>query len=236
VTRRWSVLFALLCIAASGGCGEDVASTGDADPAPWAEVEPGRPATAPSQLREVGTDASELVQGRTGPGGRPFEVALRSVENRFSHSRRIGNRTFELGLRVRRPELSQYPCSSCHLHEGVVLSEERAEDVHRDIQPVHPEETGATCGTCHADFDVEQLLLRSGETTSFDHAYRLCAQCHFQQVDAWAGGAHGKRLDGWQGPRVVMGCADCHDPHQPALEKRIPFPGPTLPRSGRSGP
>jgi hypothetical protein len=59
----------------------------------------------------------------------------------------------------------------------------------------------------------------------------LCAQCHFSQAAAWAGGGHGKRLDGWQGRRVVMGCADCHDPHKPGLEPRVPFRAPQLQRS-----
>jgi hypothetical protein len=67
---------------------------------------------------------------------------------------------------------------------------------------------------------------------ALDHAYRLCAECHSPQVTAWAAGAHGKRLDGWRGRRVVMGCAECHDPHRPSLEQRIPFRSPTLPSGG----
>ena len=69
-----------------------------------------------------------------------------------------------------------------------------------------------------------------GAPVTLTESYRLCAQCHFQQVEAWAGGGHGKRLDGWQGRRVVMGCGDCHDPHQPAIEKRIPFRAPQIER------
>ena len=60
------------------------------------------------------------------------------------------------------------------------------------------------------------LVARTGERATLDESYRLCAQCHFAQADAWAGGGHGKRLDGWQGRRVVMACTDCHDPHAPA--------------------
>jgi hypothetical protein len=90
------------------------------------------------------------------------------------------------------------------------------------------------CSTCHARDNVERLALKSGERPPLDHAYRLCAQCHFSQLRAWAGGGHGKRLDGWQGRRVVMGCTDCHDPHKPAVEPRIPFRAPRLePREER---
>jgi formate-dependent nitrite reductase cytochrome c552 subunit len=110
------------------------------------------------------------------------------------------------------------------------MAKKRVPDAHQDIRPVHPELTGARCATCHAADDVEQLALESGERATMDESYRLCAQCHFTQVDAWANGAHGKRLDGWQGRRVVMGCADCHDPHQPALQPRIPFRAPQLER------
>jgi hypothetical protein len=78
---------------------------------------------------------------------------------------------------------------------------------------------------------VELLVLENGKRATLDESYRLCADCHFAQVDAWAHGAHGKRLDGWQGRRVVMGCADCHDPHQPALERRIPFRAPQIERT-----
>ena len=60
--------------------------------------------------------------------------------------------------------------------------------------------------------------------------------CHFTETDAWAAGGHGKRLDGWRGRRVVMGCADCHDPHDPAPRPRTPFAGPHLPASGAEHP
>jgi hypothetical protein len=140
--------------------------------------------------------------------------------------------TFQIALRVRTPDRSQYPCTACHVAGGLAVTPTRIADAHQDVQPVHPAETGATCGTCHAADAVDALVLFSGERLTLDHAYRLCAQCHASHVDDWAAGAHGKRLDVWQGPRVVMGCADCHNPHNPALESRNPFPGPQLPNQG----
>ncbi|MGZ5380018.1 MAG: hypothetical protein ACXWD8_19140, partial [Mycobacterium sp.] len=122
----------------------------------------------------------------------------------------------------------QFPCTSCHLGRGMILADKRVKDAHQNIKSVHPVQTGGVCSTCHASDDVELLTLKSGERTTLDHTYRLCAQCHFSQAEAWAGGAHGKRLDGWQGRRVLMGCADCHDPHKPAIESRIPFRAPQL--------
>jgi hypothetical protein len=116
------------------------------------------------------------------------------------------------------------------------MGRERVADAHQNIEPVHPERTGALCSTCHAADDVERLALENGERASLDETYRLCAQCHISQVSAWADGAHGKRLDGWQGPRVVMACPDCHDPHNPALQPRIPFRAPRIERTRSQHP
>jgi hypothetical protein len=183
-------------------------------------------AREPGALWELRT---EPVYGRTGPDGLPFEVALRTP-GAAPHARRFGRHTMTVTLREGVSDLSQYPCTSCHMGRGTVLRDERVPDAHAAIQPTHPQLTGATCATCHAADNVEMLALRTGEQTTLDHAYRICAQCHFAQADAWAAGAHGKRLDGWQGRRVVMGCTDCHDPHAPSLQQRLPFRPPTLRR------
>lgn len=172
--------------------------------------------------------AAEPVHLRTGPGESPFDVSLRTRDADPGLSRTYGRKV--LATALREAVLGTYPCTSCHRGRGI-LERERVADAHRNIEPVHPAETGAACGTCHDARNVERLVLQNGETATLDQAYRLCAQCHFRQVDAWAGGGHGKRLDGWRGPRVIMNCADCHDPHRPGIEKRIPFPGPRLTRS-----
>ena len=216
------------------GCGERDHAAWEA-PAPGADTvrsdaeaaAAGLTATLePGALKTVQTAPVELWRG---PGGRPFEVALRTSELESGHTRRFGSITLPTALRTR--ALGEYPCTSCHLGRRVVMADKRIADAHQNIQPVHPEQTGALCSTCHAADNVELLALESGERATLDHGYRLCAQCHFAQVDAWADGAHGKRLDGWQGRRVLMGCADCHDPHQPALEPRIPFRAPQIERT-----
>jgi len=184
-------------------------------------------ALAPGSLT---TMATAPVTPWTGPGGRPFEVTLRTADPVSALARRFGTITLRTSLRARAPDLGQYPCTSCHLGRRMALADERVADAHQNIKPVHPAQTGAVCSTCHAADNVEFLALKSGDRVTLDHAYRLCAQCHFSQAEAWAGGAHGKRLDGWQGRRVVMGCADCHDPHKPALEPRIPFRAPQIER------
>jgi hypothetical protein len=220
-------------IVAATGC-----SPGEAAPAPnlkKAYPKDGAVAAAPRDDRQPGhltTVEGETVIGRTGPDGAPFEVAVRTRGEGTHLDRRFGALTLELGARVGSPGISQYPCSACHVDGDVKADIDRVADAHHDIQPLHPHETGASCTGCHAPDNVELLVLGSGERATLDHAYRLCAQCHSPQVTDWAAGAHGKRLDGWQGRRVVMGCADCHDPHRPALDRRIPFRPPLIPRSG----
>ena len=171
------------------------------------------------------------VEHWQGPGNRPFEVALRSAAPEAGHERMFGTITLPIALRSRAAAISQYPCTSCHQGRKVVMANQRIGDAHNNIQPVHPEQTGAVCSTCHSPDDVQLLTLKSGERATLDESYRLCAQCHFPEAKAWAGGGHGKRLDGWQGRRVVMACADCHDPHKPAVQVRIPFRAPQIERT-----
>jgi len=171
------------------------------------------------------------VERWKGPGDRPFEVALRSAAGEAGHSRMFGKITLPIALRSRAAAISQYPCTSCHLGRKVVMTNQRISDAHNNIQPEHPQQLGAECSTCHSADNVELLALENGERTTLDESYRLCAQCHFPEAEAWAGGAHGKRLDGWQGRRVVMACTDCHDPHKPAVQARIPFRAPQIERT-----
>ena len=176
---------------------------------------------------------SALVEDRLGPGGTPFEVARRTSE-RVGHQRTIGRTTYSIALRSE--NLTYYPCSSCHVAGRPAIHDERVVDVHQDIQPVHPAENNAVCSACHVTDNPEWLTLAGLDPVPLNEAYRLCAQCHFIQVAAWSGGAHGKRLDTWRGPRVVMNCTDCHNPHDPGIPTRIPFPGPRIPRTGPKQP
>lgn len=185
--------------------------------------------TLPSAL--AGVAIEEVLGDWTGPGGQPFYLAARSGSETDYRYRQIGRESWYLALRLSPPPLRTEPCTPCHGVQGVVESpvEAEAEEVHQNIRPVHPNETGAQCQTCHSAEDPGQLQLERGETVPVAHAYQLCAQCHFPQVESWAYGAHGKRLVGWRGRRVVMGCADCHDPHTPGTERRAPFGGLQLP-------
>jgi hypothetical protein len=205
--------------------GTKVSQVDSATAARYAALEPGLLATV----------QTVPVKRWTGPGGRPFEIVLRSASREAGHARPFGSITLPIALRTKAASLEQYPCTSCHLGRKVKMTNDRIEDAHNNIKPIHPDQTGAVCSTCHSADDVELLTLKSGEKATLDESYQLCAQCHFQQAEAWAGGGHGKRLDGWEGRRVVMACADCHDPHNPAVPTRIPFRAPQLEPTGSYG-
>jgi hypothetical protein len=227
--RRLSLLTALwiACAPASACHDRDSARVADKPLPILPQDTAGKSTLEPGILATV---AAAPVSNWKGSGNKPFEVAVRTVDPVSSTSRRFGTITLRTALRARAPDIGQFPCTSCHLGRAIVMTDDRVKDAHQNIKPVHPKQTGALCSTCHAADNVELLALKSGERATLDHTYRLCAQCHFSQAEAWAGGAHGKRLDGWQGRRVVLGCADCHDPHKPGIEKRVPFRAPQLER------
>ncbi len=137
---------------------------------------------------------------------------------------------------VRKDEITQYPCSNCHIAplttrqaEGQERTTQAGESqdagaakAHWDIMIEHAETSVMNCTTCHTADDMDALHTLTGDVVDFNHSYQLCAQCHGQQHEDWLGGAHGKRVGGWAPPRVVENCVECHNPHQPAWDIRWP--------------
>lgn len=131
------------------------------------------------------------------------------------------------GVALRTPHIGQFPCASCH--DGGQKAQVK---MHVDIQLAHAGETVMDCDTCHTE-DRSHLKLNNGSKISFNHAYQLCSQCHFEQARDWRGGAHGKRLSNWDQQRVVENCTGCHNPHKPAFEQRLPHSSPKIPRKAK---
>ena len=137
---------------------------------------------------------------------------------------------------ARSGKIGRYPCASCHdrplknLKAGLPP---KMRGTHREIARPHAPASTLACQDCHEDAGgMNHLRLADGSRVAFDHSYRVCAQCHFQQARAWAGGGHGKRLGGWAAPRVVKNCAGCHNPHdplRPASVRRWPALVPNAP-------
>lgn len=120
-------------------------------------------------------------------------------------------------VQTRQNKISHYPCQQCH--EGQVPKGAIPKS-HWQQKLNHA--PGMQCATCHDDKNHMKLMKFEGEEVSFNHSYQLCQKCHFQQVNDWAGGAHGKRLGGWAGTRKVTNCATCHNPHDPAFKSKLP--------------
>jgi len=122
--------------------------------------------------------------------------------------------------------LTFYPCSTCHN----VL---RPNPVPRKLNTPHPAalKHGAGrfwCLQCHQEKDRDNLHTLSGQSVSFNDAYLVCGQCHFNRQKDWYFGAHGKRVVNWQGERIIYNCTHCHDPHDPAVKPRAPSKAPPV--------
>lgn len=86
------------------------------------------------------------------------------------------------------------------------------------------------CLDCHTQQQPDRLQ-PSGTATPipFADAWRLCAWCHGRQARDWRFGAHGKRLDNWQGERTILSCTACHNPHAPTFKPMPAAPPPRKP-------
>ncbi len=131
---------------------------------------------------------------------------------------------------TRQEDLTAFPCSRCHgepLGELTRQSTAQGRLQHWDITLNHAGESTMTCATCHnvgenAGENVDALRTLTGQQVDFDASYLVCAQCHATQFEDWLGGAHGKQVGAWAPPRVMQGCADCHNPHAPQWDSRWP--------------
>jgi hypothetical protein len=176
-------------------------------------------------LSACGREAPPAAMSLHAPSGSARVLAAVAAVPAERHGR-----SFE--VKARSPHVSQFPCSTCHLEplpeaasaEAVTLT------MHADVSLAHAGADTMTCFSCHDRTSLDHLVLPTGRRIAFDHAYRLCGTCHFEQERDWAGGAHGKRVGGWSGRRVVQNCTECHDPHRPGFEPRWPAMTPHIPR------
>lgn len=124
----------------------------------------------------------------------------------------------------RKEHMTMYACNECH---SSTLEEMQQDQLalkrsHWDITLEHGNAHTMNCITCHNGATMNELHSLTGEKIDFNQSYLLCAQCHNTQFKDWAGGAHGKNIGGWAAPRAINTCVNCHNPHKPAFEKRLP--------------
>jgi cytochrome c553 len=143
-----------------------------------------------------------------------------------------GNGSGESQFQVPPPPFSEdvYPCSDCH---GEDLME--TNPVPRRLTVAHEEilidhgPTDRWCFDCHNTDKRDWLRLVDGKLVRFEESYRLCGQCHGTIYRDWRFGIHGRRSGYWNGPKVYLLCAHCHDPHAPRFSSLKPLPPPVRP-------
>lgn len=144
----------------------------------------------------------------------------------------------EFLVAARTPHIEQAPCTQCHGKGEVKKPEGSPRPAHWNITRAHGNAADLTCATCHPSDKPETLRTIHGREVDYDHSYELCGTCHFQQLEDWKGGAHGKRLGAWSGERVVQSCTGCHNPHDPTFPVRTPAifnPPPAQPGDRNAG-
>ena len=144
-----------------------------------------------------------------------------------------------------------YPCQACHRKDILGLSSEvevgksflgkyvRLPNpkprilvrMHRDINLKHAD--WMWCLNCHNLEERNFLKLITGEAVSFEKSYRLCGECHGTIYSDWKIGIHGRRVGQWNGKKLYLLCAHCHDPHQPEFRKLPAKDPPKKPSYGR---
>ena len=131
---------------------------------------------------------------------------------------------FEFLIPDRKSQIASYNCTECHTESIEDLKQPNLGEkaAHWNIKLVHASAETMNCATCHTSNDMDNLHSLTNSTIDFNYSYKVCSQCHQQEFKDWKGGAHGKQLGGWAPPRLSNTCVNCHNPHQPAFEKRWP--------------
>jgi hypothetical protein len=124
----------------------------------------------------------------------------------------------------RKSQITSYNCTECHTEPIENLKQHQLGEkaAHWNIRLVHASAETMNCATCHTSSNMDNLHSLTNSTIDFNYSYKVCSQCHQKEFKDWKGGAHGKQLGGWAPPRLSNTCVNCHNPHQPAFEKRWP--------------
>ncbi|MCB1053580.1 MAG: cytochrome C [Acidobacteria bacterium] len=124
-------------------------------------------------------------------------------------------------------ENGYFPCTDCHDNDTQKANPRIRilEDEHDTLELKHGNKR-FWCLSCHDAESRNNLTSREGFLISFNDAHLLCGECHFQQQRDFIFGAHGKRLNSWQGKPFLMPCTGCHDAHDPTIKPALPVAAP----------
>jgi hypothetical protein len=175
------------------------------------------PSPAAAELVAVHPDANPA---KTVDGAPPFEDAP------------------QFRVITRRKDSDMHPCGDCHDDAESDFTPRELEEPHDNFRLEHGLHGKGEfwCFTCHRVKGAGGLKTLEKDKLGFDEAYVLCAQCHAQEARDWTFGAHGKRVQGWQGERTLLNCTVCHFQHRPAIPAREPFGPPPMRRGLERAP
>ena len=140
-----------------------------------------------------------------------------------------------------RPEIQiagyVYRCDECHALFPSPPETERTLTQHREIVLEHG--INKRCFNCHNLRDRNTYADDKGDPIPWDQPQLLCAKCHGPVYRDWTHGVHGRTNGYWdttRGPRELLRCVRCHDPHAPAFPPLTPAPPPNTLRMGEQRP
>ncbi|MDH4248760.1 MAG: hypothetical protein OEW39_13195 [Deltaproteobacteria bacterium] len=155
-------------------------------------------------------------------------------------------------VRSRMDDLEFFPCDDCHDPGKSDRRVRKLTEEHTEIVFEHGGGRFWCYDACHNAPDMTRLQQMRGQTVSFDEAYKLCGQCHFERQKDWYFGGHGKRvgafptprkipstydalrvedrdtIGSWKGERELLNCTACHNPHSPSIKSYKPSPPPRV--------
>ncbi len=133
------------------------------------------------------------------------------------------------GVYVAGPETERKDCARCHKPGEEPYRDESlppGQDAHWDVELHHAGDM--ECFSCHKKEDPTLLVSVIDKDAAQETAYLHCGSCHKDQFLSWLGGAHGKRVTGWDGVRIIKNCTGCHNPHAPSRGTTLPVAQPTI--------
>ncbi len=161
----------------------------------------------------------KLDQSMGGKGPVESEQILKDRLDDFSYQKSRWNKKNDFYVLERFDKFKIGKCQQCHDSSKKIPN---SASNHKEVSLLHANKEVMNCKTCHNTKDTWNLHMLNNEKVSINHPYKLCSQCHFEQVEDWSHGAHGKRVGGWHGKRVIKNCTSCHNPHKPQFHNQMP--------------
>lgn len=125
-------------------------------------------------------------------------------------------------------------CQECHDDDYASMVNTKPRDLsmmHTDIKLNHGNGQ-FWCLECHDPANNNRIKRGSQNKTSFSYSVPLCSTCHGKIGREWQKGVHTKIKGGWNKPKQILQCVECHSPHSPKFKKIKPERKPDNKRSG----